>query len=482
MPGSHDSQFADRSSQSRMRAHMAGGLSRRQFLLGLTLSAAGIMIPTSVATFAQPPRALASLAEAGIPCAETAQNVLDMAATAEALAICLYQRVISTPGGLFSRLRADQQGYLRLALDEEQFHYTYLLGRGAQPLATKFYFPNNSFGFSGFAAFLAAMDAIETASVGLYLAAARRLAELGQPVLTEIAAQILGVEAEHRAIGRELAQNAPPPPNNLCFEPATAACVIWAFDAFQPFLNAGTNSEGPFDLPDSAAVAAAVGSFTCTPAPAATATGCQEAIADMLNIAAAAEALGITFYYQGIQGSFFAQLSQPQQWYLQAALDEERNHLAFLQSKGAQPAATSFFFPNSAFSDKQVFLSVLDTLENLFIGAYLAATRRFAELGQPVLAEIAAQILGVESEHRILGRIMGGQPKPHDLCMERARYACLSDAGPEMAVFLQASAGRSHQASLPSEAAINTAIDRFGCAPVGVAARPALRYVPLMRR
>jgi hypothetical protein len=35
------------------------------------------------------------------------------------------------------------------------------------------------------------MDAIETALLGLYLAAARRLGELGQPLLAEIVAQIL---------------------------------------------------------------------------------------------------------------------------------------------------------------------------------------------------------------------------------------------------------------------------------------------------
>jgi hypothetical protein len=445
---------------------MAAGLSRRQFLIGLMLSSAGVIAPRRVALFAQPAEAT---------CAESMQRVLDLAATAEALAITLYERAITAPNGFFGRLRGDQQGYLRLALDEEQFHYTYLIQRGAQPLKTEFYFPTNTFGFSDFPSFLATMDVIESASVGLYLTAARRLGELGEPVFAEIIAQILGVESEHRAIGRELAQNAPPPPNNLCFERATAACVTWAFEPFLPFLSSGANSEGPFALPGAAAISAAVGSFTCTPAPPASASGCQETAADMLNIAATAEALGITFYYHGIQSGFFPQLSQPQQWYLQAALDEERNHLNFLQSNGGLPAATNFFFPDSTFSDKAVFLNVLDTLENLFIGAYLAATRRFAELGQPLLAEIAAQILGVESEHRILGRIMGGESKPHDLCLERARYACLSDAGADLAIFLQGTPGNMQQAALPDAAAINAAVDRFGCTPIDMAAGPALR-------
>jgi hypothetical protein len=38
------------------------------------------------------------------------QRVLDLAVTAEALAITFYQRVIATPGGLFGRLRGEQRG------------------------------------------------------------------------------------------------------------------------------------------------------------------------------------------------------------------------------------------------------------------------------------------------------------------------------------------------------------------------------------
>ena len=100
----------------------------------------------------------------------------------------------------------------------------------------------------------------------------------------------------------------------------------------QRFLTGEPTSEGPFELPGAAEITSAVGGFTCTAVPVATAASCQETAADILNIAATAEALGITLYYQGIQSSFFGQLSQPRQWYLQAALDEERNHLNFLES------------------------------------------------------------------------------------------------------------------------------------------------------
>jgi len=327
MPGSESLRFADRSQLARARG---GPLSRRQFLIGLALAAGGAVGPSRAASLARPAAGSLSSQEGVIVCGESMQQVLDMAATAEALAITFYYGAITTPGGFFSRLRGEQQGYLRVALDEERFHYTYLLGRGAQPLATAFYFAAGVFGFNGFASFLDAMDAVETASIGLYLAAARRLGEHGETLLAEIVEQMLGVEAEHRAIGRELAQNAPPPPNNLCFERATGACVAWAFEPLRRFLASDPASEGPFELPGDAEITTAVGSSTCTAVPVASAASCQETAADILNIAATAEALGITLYYQAIQSGFFGQLTESRQWYLQAALDEERNHLSFL--------------------------------------------------------------------------------------------------------------------------------------------------------
>jgi hypothetical protein len=51
-----------------------------------------------------------------------------------------------------------------------------------------------------------------------------------------------------------------------------------------------------------------------------------------------------------------------------------------------------------------------------------------------------------------------------------------------MAIFLQAKPGNTKQARLPTVEAIDAAVDRFGCAPVALAAGPALRYLPLVQR
>jgi len=81
----------------------------------------------------------------------------------------------------------------------------------------------------------------------------------------------------------------------------------------------------------------------------------------------------------------------------------------------------TFYFPSSAFETLTPFIDLLSALENAFIAAYLAAVQEFSLLaaqGKPLTyggvkyqpsdfaeyAKIAASILGVESEHRALGR------------------------------------------------------------------------------
>ena len=45
-----------------------------------------------------------------------------------------------------------------------------------------------------------------------------------------------------------------------------------------------------------------------------------------------------------------------------------------------------------------MFIATLEKLEEAFIATYLAAVKEFCLLGQPGLAQIAAQICGIEAE------------------------------------------------------------------------------------
>jgi len=128
----------------------------------------------------------------------------------------------------------------------------------------------------------------------------------------------------------------------------------------------------------------------------------------ILNLAATAEALAITSFASIItQSTFFSGLPAVYQNYLKSALTQEQVHFDFLVASGARPLANRFFFPNGILQNLALYVFVTDVLEGVFIGAYLASIRRFAELNRPDLSWTAASIMGIEAEHKALNRAMG---------------------------------------------------------------------------
>jgi len=65
--------------------------------------------------------------------------------------------------------------------------------------------------------------------------------------------------------------------------------------------------------------------------------------------------------------------------------------------------ARSFYYPPKMFSDAQTTLNVLVTLEDAFIAAYLVGVRDFSTAN---LRVTAARIMGIESDHRTLARVV----------------------------------------------------------------------------
>jgi len=72
---------------------------------------------------------------------------------------------------------------------------------------------------------------------------------------------------------------------------------------------------------------------------------------------------------------------------------------------------TSFYYPPNMFTDVQTTLNILVTLEDAFIAAYLVGVRDFSS---PALRVTAARIMGIESDHRTLARVVGGDIAPAD--------------------------------------------------------------------
>lgn len=454
--------------------------SRRQFLKTLSATAGSLLMPfDAINSFAG--RHTVMMRPTLAVCRETVQPLLDLAATLEALSTTFYYQAITTADGFFGTLPTSYQRYLQVALDEEWFHYHHLTEQhSAKPGQNAFHFPTNVFAAGQFAKFLAILDTLEMAALAFYLAAIRQLSEVDEPTLAALYGQIAGIEAEHRVIGREMAQNSPPAPNNLCYESANFGCAAEVNDLLAAYLQGGAGFSGPVAQPDQALVASAVGASTCEIVAAAPAAICTETLADLFNTLATAEALGVTFYYHAIGGAIFQQLNRSQQWYLQAALDEERHHLVLWLAQGAASPPTHFFLPATVFDDLPQFLRLLDQLENVFISAYLTVIQHFHTLEEPLLAAIAGQILGVESEHRVLGRVLQGQKLPHNRCLAQNTYQCVSEAGIALDPFIAGSAAFTLEKAYPTSSEIDQAVDRFGCMPVSPATVPADLYLPFI--
>jgi hypothetical protein len=125
----------------------------------------------------------------------------------------------------------------------------------------------------------------------------------------------------------------------------------------------------------------------------------------ILGAAQIAEALAVTTYSNIIDKTpFFRHLESDDQGYLRAARQEEMSHYLLEKSVTGKPSPfTTFYYPPKMFADPQTTLDVLVTLEDAFIAAYLVGVRNFSTAD---LRVTAARIMGIESDHRTLARVV----------------------------------------------------------------------------
>jgi hypothetical protein len=176
----------------------------------------------------------------------------------------------------------------------------------------------------------------------------------------------------------------------------------------------------------------------------------------ILNLAATAESLATTFYTAALTAAEF-ELDPADVVYLRLALDAERYHLDFLTANGGRALATQFYVPANLLKDPALFVKVGADAETAFVGAYLAATRRFAELGEPRLAATTAQHACSEAQHLALIRDIGGLT-PNNLALPLPIYYNVSDAVPTLAPFLQGGQGFIGPIAAPTAAQIQAAL------------------------
>ena len=126
---------------------------------------------------------------------------------------------------------------------------------------------------------------------------------------------------------------------------------------------------------------------------------------EILIAAEIAEALAVTTYSHIITTApFFRHLASDDQGYIEAARQEEMSHYLLEESVTGKPSPfTTFYYPRRMFADAQTTLNVLVSLEDAFIAAYLVGVRQFSHDN---LRVTAARIMGIESDHRTLARVV----------------------------------------------------------------------------
>lgn len=177
----------------------------------------------------------------------------------------------------------------------------------------------------------------------------------------------------------------------------------------------------------------------------------------ILNLAATAETLATTFYYAALTAAKFRLNDEEDVLYLKLALDAEKYHLDFLIANGGRALTNQFYVPANLLNDPALFVQVGADAETAFVGAYLAATRRFAELGLDRIAGTTAQHACSEAQHLALIREIGGFA-PNNLALPLPIYYNVSDAVPTLAPFLQGGQGFIGPVSAPSAAQITAVL------------------------
>jgi len=155
-----------------------------------------------------------------------------------------------------------------------------------------------------------------------------------------------------------------------------------------------------------------------------------DSIVTILTVARTAEQLAVTFYTNGIANADKLGITGDNLAYLKAALVEEQIHQQLFTASGGQSLATTFSFPQGpqTFTDLKTFIATQQQLEGVFDSAFLAAIMEFAQLGRPDLAQLSGQIACVESEHRALGRVIGGLVPADNYAFVPVLVASVGDA------------------------------------------------------
>ncbi len=154
-------------------------------------------------------------------CITPIADILTIARTAERLAVTFYTNGLKHADKL--GISGADKEYIRAALIEEQIHENFFASAGGKVLASTFSFPNGQATFEHLKLFIQTQQQLEGVFDSAFLAAVKEFGLQSRPDLSQIAAQIACIEAEHRALGRAIGGLVPA--DNWAFTPVLIAKV-----------------------------------------------------------------------------------------------------------------------------------------------------------------------------------------------------------------------------------------------------------------
>lgn len=238
----------------------------------------------------------------------------------------------------------------------------------------------------------------------------------------------------------------------------------------------------------------------------------QDTANQIFSTALMAEDLMTTFYYNGLIGGVIQHPSlagpggsallpsSPANVQnidsLRAAFAQEISHAKLMRSLGnlgtgpTTDANQVFYFPANTFTALDTFYAYLASLEAELIGTYLIAIREFSALaaqtassvpdgpaGGPYSAgqlqyftQVAASIMGVEAEHRVLGGVLIGELQPNNLAYEQSDslqtvFTGSGSVNSALAPFLSSTTGPAYSLQVALSAATTLGLTSGGTPP-----------------
>lgn len=229
-------QYTIKGAKSMGRERSIQALHTRQ---GFLHGAAGLGVGLTAASFTSifGVGAFGAIVEASRSPTDDVATILNLATTAEMLAVTFYDAV-RTKATFHMEESAAQS--LVVVMNAEKYHLQMLRSLGGRLLQSQFYLPAGL--LSNARVFASAGLATETAFANAYLAAAQRLAVLGKPTLAATAARLGASEAQHLTLLSYLAGLTP---NDLTLPAQGLRDIEDAMPSLALYLHGGAGFVGP---------------------------------------------------------------------------------------------------------------------------------------------------------------------------------------------------------------------------------------------